>query len=86
MASGTFYASYLSPRKVLYDVRYCSLQPLLECEYTVLDLASVGDYENYASEGENGLENLMALLKSQGYKEYKTLENVLGIYYRQDSP
>lgn len=86
VAAGTFYASYLSQRKVLYDVRYCSLQHLLECEYIVLDLASVGDYENYASEGENGLENLMALLKSQGYKEYKTLENVLGIYYRQDSP
>lgn len=86
VAAGTFYASYLSQRKVLYDVRYCSLQHLLECEYIVLDLASVGDYENYASEGENGLENLMALLKFQGYEEYKTLENVLGIYYRQDSP
>ena len=82
VASGTFYASYLSQREVLYDIRYCSLQHLLECQYIVLDLASVGDYENYASEGENGLENLMLLLESSGYTPYKTLENTLKIYCR----
>lgn len=82
VASGTFYASYLSQREVLYDIRYCSLQHLLECQYIVLDLASMGDYENYASEGENGLENLMLLLESSGYTPYKTLENTLKIYCR----
>ncbi len=82
VASGTFYASYLSQREVLYDIRYCSLQHLLECEYIVLDLASVGDYENYAPEGENGLENLMLLLETSGYTPYKTLENTLKIYCR----
>ena len=82
MASGTFYASYLSQREVLYDIRYCSLQHLLECQYIVLDLALWGDYENYASEGENGLENLMLLLESSGYTPYKTLESTLKIYCR----
>ena len=82
VASGTFYASYLSQREVLYDIRYCSLQHLLECQYIVLDLASMGDYENYASEGENGLENLMLLLETSGYTPYKTLENTLKIYCR----
>ena len=82
LASGTFYASYLSQREVLYDIRYCSLQHLLECQYIVLDLALWGDYENYASEGENGLENLMLLLESSGYTPYKTLESTLKIYCR----
>ena len=82
VASGTFYASYLSQREVLYDIRYCSLQHLLECQYIVLDLALWGDYGNYASEGENGLENLMLLLESSGYTPYKTLENTLKIYCR----
>ena len=82
VASGTFYASYLSQREVLYDIRYCSLQHLLECQYIVLDLALWGDYGKYASEGENGLENLMLLLESSGYTPYKTLENTLKIYCR----
>lgn len=82
VASGTFCASYLSQREVLYDIRYCSLQHLLECQYIVLDLALWGDYGKYASEGENGLENLMLLLESSGYTPYKTLENTLKIYCR----
>lgn len=82
VASGTSCASYLSQREVLYDIRYCSLQHLLECQYIVLDLALWGDYGKYASEGENGLENLMLLLESSGYTPYKTLENTLKIYCR----
>lgn len=86
VAASTFYASYLSQREILYDIRYCTLAHLMECAFIVIDFSAPGDYEKFATQEGTGLENLLALLKDNGYEEYKTLENVLVIYYRRDHP
>lgn len=86
VTAGTFYTTHLSQREVLYDVRYCSQEHLLETEYVVLSLSSDGDYTKYAASGkDNGMENLVKLLEQNGYEEYTRLEDVL-IIYRKDQP
>lgn len=79
----TFYTTHLSQREILYDVRYCSTEHLLETEYVVLSLSGNSDYKKYATGGENnGLDNLIALLEENGYTEYTKLNSVLVIYHR----
>ena len=79
----TFYTTHLSQREVLYDVRYCSQEHLLETEYVVLKLSASSDYKKYATGGkDNGFENLVTLLKKNGYSEYTSLDNVLVIYHK----
>lgn len=81
----TFYTTHLSQRDVLYDVRYSSKEHLLETEYIVLNISSIGDYKKYATGGkENGFENLVALLEQNGYTEFASLEDVLVIYRKAD--
>lgn len=81
VAATTFYTTHLSERETLYDIRYCSREHLLEAEYVVLKLSESGDYRQYATGGaENGLENVMKLLQSHGYTQYRVLDNVLVIY------
>lgn len=81
VAATTFYTAYLSGRETLYDIRYCSREHLLEAEYVVLKLSDSGDYQQYATGGgENGLENVMKLLQTHGYTQYRVLDNVLVIY------
>lgn len=81
IAATTFYTTELSQRETLYDVRYCSRKHLLESEYVVLNPTSVGDYTNYATDkNKNGYENLIALLKQNGYREYYSNGNSLVIY------
>ena len=79
----TFYTTHLSQREVLYDVRYCSQEHLLETEYVVLKLSASSDYKKYATGGkDNGFENLVTLLEKNGYSEYTSLDNVLVIYHK----
>ena len=83
----TFYTTHLSQRDVLYDVRYSSKEHLLETEYVVLNISSTSDYKKYATGGkENGFENLVKLLEKKGYTEYASLEDVLVIYRKADTP
>ena len=83
----TFYTTHLSQREVLYDVRYSSKEHLLETEYVVLNISSTSDYKKYATGGkENGFENLVKLLEKKGYTEYASLEDVLVIYRKADTP
>lgn len=78
-----FYTTQLSQREILYDVRYCSREHLLETEYVVLNLSANSEYKKYATGGkENGFENLVKLLEKNGYSEYATLDNVLVIYHK----
>ena len=84
VAATTFYTTYLSQREILYDVRYCSREHLLETEYVVLKCSSNSDYKQYATDGKgNGYENLVGILEAHGYELYETLENVLSIYCKQ---
>jgi len=83
----TFYTTHLSQREVLYDIRYSSKEHLLETEYVVLNISSTSDYKKYATGGkENGFENLVKLLEKNGYTEYASLEDVVVIYRRIDTP
>ena len=80
----TFYTTHLSQRKVLYDVRYCSQEHLLETEYVVLKLSANSDYKKYATGGkDNGFDNLVKLLEKNGYTEYESLNDVLVIYHKE---
>ena len=80
----TFYTTHLSQRETLYDIRYCSKEHMLETEYVVLMLSASSDYKKYATGGEdNGFDNLVKLLEKNGYTEYKSLNNVLVIYHKE---
>ena len=80
VATTTFYTTYLSQRDVIYDIRYCSREHLLEAEYVVLNRSST-DYQKYAAYGqENGFDNIVKLLEKNGYSQHYTLENILVIY------
>lgn len=49
----------------------------------VLKLSASSDYKKYATGGkDNGFENLVTLLKKNGYSEYTSLDNVLVIYHK----
>lgn len=84
VAATTFYTTHLSQREILYDVRYCSQEHLLEAEYVALKLSANSDYEKYATDGqENGLENLIKLLEANGFQPFRSLPNVLVIYHKE---
>lgn len=81
VSATTFYAPYLSQREILYDIRYASKEHVLETEYVVLKKDSAGDYKQYNSFGkENGYDNLIKLLKQNGYEEFYEHGTVLIIY------
>lgn len=81
----TFYTTHLSQREILYDVRYCSKEHLLETEYVVLKVGSDSECSEYATDGkDNGYENLVKLLEDNGYRKYGAVNNVLVIYHKSD--
>ncbi|MBQ7871111.1 MAG: DUF2079 domain-containing protein [Oscillospiraceae bacterium] len=85
VSATTYYTAQLSRREVLYDVRYAAAAHILETEYVVLNLRSQSDYKRFASaDGEDGLENLLALLEREGYAPWAELPGVLVIY--RDAP
>ncbi len=62
VAATTFYTTYLSSRSTLYDIRYCSQEHVLECEYVVIKVSETGSFKSY-----DGKENFVALLLENGY-------------------
>jgi len=83
VAATTFYTTHLSQRKTIYDIQYCTKEHLLEAEYIVLKLAETTDYGKYKTDDkESGLDNLIQLLKENGYDEYNKLDNILVIYHK----
>ena len=80
----TFYTTYLSQRETLYDVRYCSLEHMLETQYVVLKISADSDFKKYAvNEEGNGFENLVKLLEENGYEPYMSIEDILVIYRKK---
>lgn len=78
-----FLTTHLSQRKILYDIRYCSREHLLETEYVVLDVSENNSYKKYATDGKyNGYENLIELLKCNDYSEYESVKDVLVIWHK----
>ena len=79
----TYYTTHLSQREILYDVRYCSQEHMLETEYVVLAVSEDYSYQEYATDGKNnGYENLTELLKDNGYSVYESIEDVLVIWHK----
>ena len=79
----TFYGAYLSDREVLYDIRYCSQEHLLSAEYVVLKETYTAEYKKYEVDGENGYENLIALLEENGYVLDNRYGSAVVIYRKQ---
>ena len=80
VSASTFYTTYLSQREVLYDVRYCSREHLLSTEYVALAVGSDSSYKPFEKNGENGFENLVALLEQNGYEKFAEMGTTLVIY------
>jgi len=68
VSATTFYTTQLSQRQILYDVKYASLEYILNTEYVALAPKSKTNYTNYAIDGENGYENFTAILEDSGYE------------------
>ena len=84
VAATTFYTTHLSQREVLYDVKYCSRDHLLQTEYVVLKPSEAGSYKKYATGGEeNGYDNLLELLRENGYTEYASCQNAVIIFRKE---
>ena len=84
VTAATFYTTYLSQREILYDVRYCSLEHMLETQYVVLKISADSDFKKYAvNEEGNGFENLVNLLEENGYEPYMSIEDILVIYRKK---
>ena len=75
VATVTFYTTYLSQRDILYDLRYCATEHILEAEYVVLKVTSDADYQRHG-----GYENVVRLLEKNGYTISHQHGNVLVIY------
>lgn len=82
LAATTYYTTYLCDRDVLYDVKYCSTENLLSCQYVALHTTSSINYTKYAVNGEGGYENLAAILEENGYTVFATAGNYLVIYVK----
>ena len=82
LATTTYYTTYLCDRDALYDVKYCSKENLLSCEYVALHTTSTTNYTRYAVNGERGYENLVAILEENGYTVFATAGNYLVIYVK----
>lgn len=79
-----FLTTRLSQRAILYDVRYCSKEHLLETEYVALDVSENNSYKKYATDGKNnGYENLIELLKDNGYLEYESFKDAIVIWHKR---
>lgn len=80
----TFFTTWLSERKILYDINYCSRDHLLTSEYIVLDPRN--SYKKYASTAKNdGFQNLITLLEVNGYHLDRKVEHALVIYRKDTS-
>ncbi len=80
VAATTFYTVHLSDREILYDVKYCSKDHLLETEYVALHATSTTDYSRWG-----GYQSLVDILKANGYTLYHSVGNYLAIYQKTPS-
>ena len=81
VAATSNYASYLSQRKVLYDIHYSPWEYVLTMDYVVLDPEAGYEYIQYAIPGkEDGFTTLVSLLERKGYSQLPTGDDRLVIY------
>ena len=80
VAATTFYTVNLSDREILYDVKYCTKEHLLEAEYVALHATSTTDYGRWG-----GYQALVDILSANGYTLYHKVGNYLAIYQKTPS-
>ena len=68
---------------MLYDIRYASKAHVLSCEYIAVGVTDKSSLKKYAVNGEQGYENFVALLKSEGYVKIAEKEGKLEIYRKE---
>lgn len=82
VSASTFYTTHLSQREVLYDVKYASLEHILSTEYVALAVNNPTSYTPYTADSNNGFENFVAILESNGYELFAELDQVVVIYHK----
>ena len=82
-AATTHYTAYLSRRDELYDIRYASLDHVLSCEYIAVGVTDKSCLKKYAVDGEQGYENFVSILESEGYVKIAEHEGKLEIYHKE---
>ena len=86
VSASTYYNTYLSQRKILYNIHYVSRATLLETEYIVMDPTDAICYETYVideDEDEYGFSDFLRFLTKHGYKEYASHGDQLLIYKKE---
>ena len=72
---------YWNQAETLYDLRYCSMDHLLESEYVVLEPSRTADFRNYVKGEEDGYENLQQILASNGYVIKEAADEIV-VYHK----
>ncbi len=82
-ATTNTYTAYLSDRAVLYDVKRCKWEQILETEYVALNRSASSNYTKYNSQGKSdGFANLVLRLEENGYELIHEVPGVLVIYHK----
>ena len=79
VAASTFYTAELSQRELLYDIRYASLEQILSAEYLAIDPNGVCGACR-TEEEKDGIENLLELLKQNGYHKVAWVDGAVAVY------
>ena len=77
VAATTFYTTPLSNRELLYDIKYASMDHILDCDYVVVSLQDTTSFKKYGSR-----EDFLQFLADNGYEPLAELENQIVIYHR----
>lgn len=80
VAATTFYTTHLSSRSLLYDIRYCTVEHILDCEYVVIKVSDSGSFKKYEEDGEDGKGQFVKMLTEHGYVLESKLDEVMEIY------
>ena len=77
VAATTFYTTPLSNRELLYDIKYASMDHILDCDYVVVSLQDTTSFKKYGSR-----EDFLQFLIDNGYELLAELAGQLVIYHR----
>lgn len=84
VAATTFYTTYLSQRKEIYDIRYGSDTNIFGCEYIAIKVSEVSSYKRFAKEGTiDGIDAFKQRLQNYDYKCISQIDGVVEIYKKE---
>ena len=77
VAATTFYTTPLANREILYDIKYASVDHILDCEYVVVSLQDTTSFQKYGTR-----DDFLQFLTYNGYEQLAELEKQIVIYKR----